>query len=443
MQVLFYQPTFNLLIVFYRLFASNLGLAIIAVAVLSRLITYPMTRAQIKSAERGKEFQKKYDKLKKKYGKNKERLNQELAKLQAEYLPGQIGGCLPLIIMIILLIQVRAGIRNLVDQGWHAFNQVSYVESLEGDESSINYKTDQDLEIGEHTLKIEVATSGGSKVGKEYSFEIVEDVDSRLDEIKQAATEQSEEERNNEAQQVADEAKRLKEINVALYNPTIIENRYSIPLSKFLVFTTQSETAYLLTDRSPDFEIFVRPPSSETINPDQTKVFLDDNDVTTSASFAVGEPINLRFLGMDLSKAAADFSWSNAEIIPYVALAVLLGVTQYGSTRIITGLRSTKDDKKEKKAKSESKKKKSKKKEEEPDMAEMMTSMNKQMAFMFPLLTVVTSLGYWGGSNLFPAGLSVFWTVQSLFVIMQQLLMNREKILPAVKKRLNITEGEK
>ena len=115
-QILFYQPIFNILIIFYDLFKGNLGLAIIAVAVLSRLVTYPITKAQIKAAEKGKEFQKKFADVKKKYGKNKEKLNEEMAKLQAKYLPSQLSGCLPIIILIILLIQIRGGIVNLVDK---------------------------------------------------------------------------------------------------------------------------------------------------------------------------------------------------------------------------------------------------------------------------------------------------------------------------------------
>jgi membrane protein insertase Oxa1/YidC/SpoIIIJ len=55
------------------------------------------------------------------------------------------------------------------------------------------------------------------------------------------------------------------------------------------------------------------------------------------------------------------------------------------------------------------------------------------MMFLFPLLTIITSLGYWGGANLFPAGLSIFWTIQSIFVIMQQSMTNKEKTIQWLK----------
>lgn len=274
-QVIFYQPIFNILIIFYRLFGNNLGWALIMIAALSRLVTYPITKMQIRSAEKGREFQKKYKALKKKYGKNKKKFNEEIAKIQSQFLPGQLAGCLPFIILIIFLIQVRNVIRALVE-GPDRFNEVAY------------------------------------------------------------------------------------------------------------------------------------------------------NFVPKFAEDAV---INLDFLGLDLSKVAAQFSWGDSAIIPYVVLALLVGISQLFSTRIMMGIRSMgKEKSKDKSEKSKKDKKKKKKDDDAPDMTQMMTMMNKQMMFFFPVLTIITSLGYWGGAKIFPSGISIFWTVQSLFVIMQQLFMNRKKV---------------
>lgn len=436
--ILFYQPTYNLLIVFYTILAGNLGLAIIAVAVLSRLITYPMTKAQIQQAKKGKDFQKKFNEIKKKYKKNQEKMQQELAKIQAEYLPGQIAGCLPLIIMIILLIQVRAGIINLVNEGWHSFNEIAYVSSLKKQEDFIKYTPTDELDYGKHVYNVKLTTDGGNFVEKQYNFEVVENVEERKEQILNEEKGRSKDERSAEKQAEAEKLKAERDTNIALYNPIVKENTYGIAISKTLIFTTDSVTVTLLDDRTPDLEVYIRPPSNQNISVDSVEVKLDETVVTDNSNIQKGEPINLSFLGMDLSKAAADFSWSNATIIPYVVLAVLLGVTQYGSTKILTGIRSVGEEKKKKQTEAKaSDKKKSKKKDEEiPDMGDMMTAMNKQMAFMFPALTIITSLGYWGGSNLFPAGLSVFWTVQSLFVIIQQLLMNREKVITLLKSKL-------
>jgi membrane protein insertase Oxa1/YidC/SpoIIIJ len=150
------------------------------------------------------------------------------------------------------------------------------------------------------------------------------------------------------------------------------------------------------------------------------------------SKFVEGTVINLHFLGMDLSKVATDFSWSDSAIIPYVVLAVLVGLSQLASTQILTGVRTFGD----RKSKDIKKAKKKKKDEEMPDMTEMMGMASKQMMFMFPVLTIITSLGYWGGSSIFPSGISVFWTVQSMFVIIQQLAMNREKVAKWIQVRL-------
>jgi membrane protein insertase Oxa1/YidC/SpoIIIJ len=436
-RVLFYQPTFNILIVFYNFLGGNLGLAIVAIAVLSRLITYPITKAQIKSAVKGKDFQKKYDALKRKYKKNKEKLNEELAKLQAKYLPSQLGGCLPIIILIILLIQIRGGIRDLVDKGWHSFNEVAYVGSLKKDEDSIKYETEEELELGEHTLKVGVQTDGGKSLEKEYKFEVVDDEEKRIEEIKDEELAKSKETRSEERKAEEEKLKEERASDISIFSEFFAENVDNITISKFLIFTTESKTVYLITSRKPGFEFYLRPPSNQLIESDETKIYLDDAEVTEKAEITRGELMNLDFIGIDLSKVAADFAWSDPQIIPYAVLALLVGGSQYATSKILSGLRTP--GKKDEKKRQEKKKPKKKAKDEEmPDMTEMMQATSKQMMLMFPILTIITSLGYWGGSSIFPSGLSIFWTVQSLFVIIQNLVMNREKVVELVKNRLRI-----
>ncbi len=121
-----YNLVFNVLVFLYRLSGENLGLALILIAFLSRLIIYPFTKRQIQNAEKSKEFQKLYEQIKEKYKKDKERQTQELAKLQAKYLPGQLSGCLTMIIQLVLLIQINYVIRNLLNYGAKAFNEIAY-----------------------------------------------------------------------------------------------------------------------------------------------------------------------------------------------------------------------------------------------------------------------------------------------------------------------------
>lgn len=125
-EILFYQPVYNLLIVFYRAFGENLGLSIIAIGILSRLIMMPLTLKQSKMAESGRAFSEKSKEIKKKFKNDKEKQQQELLKLQQEYLPAQLGGCLPLIFQFIVFINIYNVIRNIISTDGFGFNKFAY-----------------------------------------------------------------------------------------------------------------------------------------------------------------------------------------------------------------------------------------------------------------------------------------------------------------------------
>lgn len=123
--VLFYQPIYNFLIFLYNLTGQNLGVAIILIAILFRLVTIPLTRRQIKFAEKNQEMQARLKELKAKH-KNKEKLQEEQVKLQQEYLPGQLAGCLPLLVQLIVFSQLYIVLQNIFGKGTESFNQVAY-----------------------------------------------------------------------------------------------------------------------------------------------------------------------------------------------------------------------------------------------------------------------------------------------------------------------------
>lgn len=124
--VLLYQPIFNLMVIFYRLFSENLGLAIILIALLSRVITIPIIIRQQKSMIKSREFSEKMKEIKDKHKNNKEQQDKELMALQSEYLPGQLAGCLPIILQLIFFINVYHVIMDLVTKGPTAFNTHAY-----------------------------------------------------------------------------------------------------------------------------------------------------------------------------------------------------------------------------------------------------------------------------------------------------------------------------
>ena len=123
---LLYQPIFNLMVVFYRFFGENLGIAIILIALISRLITVPIIVKQRKSMVKSREFSEKMKGIKEKHKDNKEQQDKELMALQSEYLPGQLAGCLPIVLQLIFFVNIYNVIVNLVTKGPEAFNSLAY-----------------------------------------------------------------------------------------------------------------------------------------------------------------------------------------------------------------------------------------------------------------------------------------------------------------------------
>lgn len=411
---LFYVPIFNLLMFLYQLFAQNLGLAIIGVALVAKLVTLPLSRMQIKSAEKNREFQSRTNEIKKKFKNDKEKLSQELARLQAEYLPGQLGGCLNLIIIIVLLIQVRNVVVNLVNQGVHAFNQVAYSESVKLPEDSVAFRLPEGFAYGLHELKYKVTASNGVSIDKTIRFGIAENEEQKNSLIEELQKEENE---------LSDEARAARDEQLLKDRQAGIE-----------VFIEELHAAKVIVGRDREIKAYLRPPSRETIDESKTEVYLDGKKLESELlSITQGGSLNFDFLGADLSKVATDIGFNNiGAVAPYVLIAVGVGITQLFASRIQTGLTAAPAEPKNKDEKVKDKNKK----DEEPDFAQMMQQSSKQMMFIFPLLTVAMSLGFLGGGAIFPTGVSLFWTGQNGFVIIEQLIANRKSVFLKLKSLL-------
>jgi YidC/Oxa1 family membrane protein insertase len=413
-RIIFYEPTFNLLMFFYSI-VGNLGVAILLIAVVSRLITWPLTRRQMKNAEKNKDFQKEVNSIKKKYKKNQEKQAQELAKIQAKYLPGQLGGCLNMIIALILLIQVRNVIINLVDQGVHAFNQVAYVESQQLPEDYIKI-SDIELEDGVHQIEYNIVANG-NELNKKFVFALVSDSNREelTDKLSEVLSETSDEE---QAKNEAD----ARVSSISLY----IEEFGQFKNKPIIVDDIKTITAH------------IRPPSKQSISYEESTVKLNSEFIDAEElEISEGDPLDFSFIGADLSKVATDFGFSDpVKVAPYVSIALLVGVTQIFATKVQMNMNpmamAQKDEKSKKdKAKNSKGKKKKDDKPEELNFGEILAQSSKQMMYIFPLMTVVWSLGFFGA--FFPTGVSLFWTGQNSFVIIQELITNKEKTLEKLK----------
>jgi YidC/Oxa1 family membrane protein insertase len=109
--------------------------------------------------------------------------------------------------------------------------------------------------------------------------------------------------------------------------------------------------------------------------------------------------INKMFVGMVDLAAAIDFSQITVQSIPHIALVILAAAAQFIQTKMLMNKSPVKANK-----------------NEEPDFSEIMT---KQMLFLGPLLTLFIGIK-------FPAGLALYWLVSTVFMVIQQVYMERK-----------------
>lgn len=93
------------LLFFYQLFGGNLGLAIVAITLITKIILIPLVLPTIRSAKKMQDLKPELDRLKQKY-KDKTQLQQAQVALYREKGINPAAGCLPQIIQIIILISL-------------------------------------------------------------------------------------------------------------------------------------------------------------------------------------------------------------------------------------------------------------------------------------------------------------------------------------------------
>jgi YidC/Oxa1 family membrane protein insertase len=92
------NPVLNVLVALSQLLSGSFGLAIIALTIIVRLISWPLTRRQLKSSKALQDMQPKIQELQKKYGKNKQKLQQETMKLYKEAGVNPLGCLWPMLV---------------------------------------------------------------------------------------------------------------------------------------------------------------------------------------------------------------------------------------------------------------------------------------------------------------------------------------------------------
>lgn len=124
---LLYQPLINLIILFYKIFCANLGLAIIGLTILIRIILLPLTAPSLKTAQKLKEIAPELEKLKKKYKKDKQALAQAQMEIYRQKGINPAAGCLPQIIQIIVLIALFQVFNQVLSQDGNMIGKINEI----------------------------------------------------------------------------------------------------------------------------------------------------------------------------------------------------------------------------------------------------------------------------------------------------------------------------
>ncbi len=112
---IFYRPILNIVLASYHLLWDNLGLAIIAIAILFRLLLLPFMKRQTEMTKKMSTLQPQLKELQKKYKNNPQKLSQEQMKLYKKVGYNPLG-CLvtfvPQLLILSVLIQVIRNVTN-------------------------------------------------------------------------------------------------------------------------------------------------------------------------------------------------------------------------------------------------------------------------------------------------------------------------------------------
>mgnify|MGYP001559821926 CR=1 FL=1 len=109
-------PIIQLLVFLYDNLNQNLGLAIIALTFIIRLAVAPITIPSLRSAKKMQDLKPHLDKLKKKH-KDKTKLQQAQLSLYREHGVNPLGGCLPQIAQLIILIALYQAFISFISRG--------------------------------------------------------------------------------------------------------------------------------------------------------------------------------------------------------------------------------------------------------------------------------------------------------------------------------------
>ncbi len=91
---------------------GNYGISIVIITVIVKLILYPFYKKQIMSTAGMSDIQPKIQEIQRKYANDKETMNAKMAELYQQENFNPMGGCLPMIVQMIIIMGLFALVRN-------------------------------------------------------------------------------------------------------------------------------------------------------------------------------------------------------------------------------------------------------------------------------------------------------------------------------------------
>ncbi len=108
------SPVINVLVMLSKYLLNNFGLAIIALTIIIRLLTLPLTMKQLKASTAMQALQPKLQELQKKYAKDKQKLAQEQMRMYRESGMSPAGCMVPLIVQMPVWIALYQAIMKIL-----------------------------------------------------------------------------------------------------------------------------------------------------------------------------------------------------------------------------------------------------------------------------------------------------------------------------------------
>lgn len=142
---------------------NDYGLAIILFTVITKVLLFPLTLKQQKSAAMMQQIKPKLDEIQQKYANNREKLSEETMKLYQEYGISPTGGCLPLLVQLPIIFALYKIIEKPYTYilGWTAEKFASYGITMD--------KAAERQEI----QKVKEVMEKGTEIAEKINFEFL------------------------------------------------------------------------------------------------------------------------------------------------------------------------------------------------------------------------------------------------------------------------------